>query len=190
VEYEVRFVLAGRESLLFTVDDERATVWVIALRGQGPLPKPENLPRSTGALEIERTIAALRNALLEAEQSGDAGLLHFNELVRKARRMAGLPPLLENPKSEPCPLEELLRQFDDALYERLALSRDIDGVRSLAEELNDRTGRSDTTRSHERKRVANWSPTRGSRRPDNHLRGTRTSGSPPHRWGAPRCGIA
>jgi plasmid stabilization system protein ParE len=58
VEYEVRFVLAGRESLLFTVDDERATVWVIALRGQGQLPKPENLPHSTGALEIERTIAA------------------------------------------------------------------------------------------------------------------------------------
>jgi hypothetical protein len=54
VEYEVRFVLAGRESLLFTVDDERATVWVIALRGQGPLPKPENLPRSTGALPCSR----------------------------------------------------------------------------------------------------------------------------------------
>lgn len=98
VEYEVRFVLAGRESLLFTVDDKRATVWVVALRGQGQLPKPENLPHSTGALEIEPTIAALRAALLEAEKSGDAGPQDFNELVRKACRTAGLPLLPRDPE--------------------------------------------------------------------------------------------
>ena len=57
VDYEVRFVLAGRESLLFTVDEGRQTVWVIALRGQGQLPKPENLPLSTDTLEIERKAA-------------------------------------------------------------------------------------------------------------------------------------
>lgn len=44
VPYEVRFVLTGSVSLLFTVDEERSTVWVIAMRGQGQLPSPERLP--------------------------------------------------------------------------------------------------------------------------------------------------
>ena len=54
VEYEVRFVLAGRESLLFTMDEEREIVWVIALRGQGRLPQPQELPQDISSLEIER----------------------------------------------------------------------------------------------------------------------------------------
>lgn len=44
VSYQVRCILVGSVSLLFTVDEERATVWVIAVRGQGQLPKPRDLP--------------------------------------------------------------------------------------------------------------------------------------------------
>lgn len=50
VPYEVRFILAGSVSLLFTVDEDRATVWVIAVRGQGQLPRPEQLPPTLDAL--------------------------------------------------------------------------------------------------------------------------------------------
>ena len=45
VEYEARLVLVGTKSLIITVDDERATVWVIALRGEGQLSRPEYLPQ-------------------------------------------------------------------------------------------------------------------------------------------------
>ena len=41
VDYEVRFILAGRTSLLFTVDEDRETVWIIALRGEGQLPQSD-----------------------------------------------------------------------------------------------------------------------------------------------------
>ncbi len=44
VPYEVRFVLAGHESLLFTIDEEDLTVRIIAMRGQGQLPISKDLP--------------------------------------------------------------------------------------------------------------------------------------------------
>ena len=50
VDYEVRQLLVGSPALLFTVDDERSVVWVIALRGEGQLPRPENLPSGHDAL--------------------------------------------------------------------------------------------------------------------------------------------
>jgi len=51
VPYEVRSISAGSTSLLFTVDEERSTVWVIAVRGQGQLPRPERLPGSLDELQ-------------------------------------------------------------------------------------------------------------------------------------------
>ncbi len=95
VDYEVRFILAGTKSPLFTVDDERQVVWIIALRGEGRLPRPESLPRSLDVLEFARRIEAPRQALLEAEESGDAGQLNLAEVIRAARRAAGLPEHLE-----------------------------------------------------------------------------------------------
>jgi len=53
VPYEVRSVLAGSVSLLFTVSDERDTVWVIAVRGQGQLPRLDQLPPTLDALVDE-----------------------------------------------------------------------------------------------------------------------------------------
>ncbi len=53
VSYEVRFILAGSVSLLFTVDEERSSVWVIAVRGEGRLPRPEDLPASLAKLRLE-----------------------------------------------------------------------------------------------------------------------------------------
>ncbi|MCA9772718.1 MAG: type II toxin-antitoxin system RelE/ParE family toxin [Myxococcales bacterium] len=52
--YEVRHVLVSGPALLFTIDDERRTVWVIALRGEGRLPRPEALPSSHDAIAAER----------------------------------------------------------------------------------------------------------------------------------------
>lgn len=39
VDYEVRHLIVGGSALLFTIDDTRDTVWVIALRGTGQLPR-------------------------------------------------------------------------------------------------------------------------------------------------------
>ena len=99
VDYEVRFVLAGRDVLLFTVDDERDTVWIIGLRGRGRLPRPDELPHDTDALEIERATAILRAALIKGELSGDAGPLDFDEIIRQARLKAGLPPKSSEPEN-------------------------------------------------------------------------------------------
>lgn len=46
VDYEVRKLPVGSPVLLFTVDDDRRTVWVIAFRGEGQLPRSGNLPGS------------------------------------------------------------------------------------------------------------------------------------------------
>jgi plasmid stabilization system protein ParE len=43
VSYEVRKLQVGSPVLLFTVDDDRRTVWVIAFRGEGQLPRPQDL---------------------------------------------------------------------------------------------------------------------------------------------------
>ena len=92
VDYEVRQLLVGSPALLFTVDDEQNMVWVIALRGEGQLPRPENLPSGHSALEAERKIEALRQALTEGEESGVAGPLDIEEIILAARAKAGLPP--------------------------------------------------------------------------------------------------
>jgi antitoxin ParD1/3/4 len=42
--------------------------------------------------EHERKVEALRQALIEGEESGDAGALDFAEIRRKARAQAGLAP--------------------------------------------------------------------------------------------------
>ena len=42
--------------------------------------------------EHEQKVAALRAALIEGEQSGDAGPLDFDAIKREARKRAGLPP--------------------------------------------------------------------------------------------------
>ncbi len=44
VPYEVRFVLAGHESLLFTIEEDQQLVRIIAMRGQGQLPISDDLP--------------------------------------------------------------------------------------------------------------------------------------------------
>jgi plasmid stabilization system protein ParE len=98
VDYEVRQLLVGSSTLLFTVDDERNTVWVIALRGEGQLPRPQDLPSGHTALGAERKIDALRQALAEGERSGDAGPLDIDEVLREARARAGHPP--SPPKSD------------------------------------------------------------------------------------------
>lgn len=42
--------------------------------------------------EHEQEVAALRQALIEGEASGDAGPLDFDEVRREARKRAGLAP--------------------------------------------------------------------------------------------------
>ena len=42
--------------------------------------------------EHEQKVEALRSALIEAEEGGDAGPLDFTELRAKARQRAGLTP--------------------------------------------------------------------------------------------------
>jgi antitoxin ParD1/3/4 len=42
--------------------------------------------------EHEQRVDALRKALIEAEEGGDAGPLDFDEIRRKARERAGLAP--------------------------------------------------------------------------------------------------
>jgi antitoxin ParD1/3/4 len=43
--------------------------------------------------EHEQKIEALRQALIEGEATGDAGLLDFREIKREARRRAGRTPM-------------------------------------------------------------------------------------------------
>ena len=43
--------------------------------------------------EHEQKLEALRQALVEGEESGDAGILDMSEVRAKARRKAGLPSL-------------------------------------------------------------------------------------------------
>jgi hypothetical protein len=50
---EVRRLVVGRHLLLFTVDDERRTVWILGLRDGRRLPRPEDLPRDPGSLHGE-----------------------------------------------------------------------------------------------------------------------------------------
>ena len=42
--------------------------------------------------EHEQKVEALRQALIEGEASGDAGVLNFGEIRREARRQVGLAP--------------------------------------------------------------------------------------------------
>lgn len=42
--------------------------------------------------EHEQKVEALRAALIEAEESGDAGSLDFDEIRQEARKRAGLEP--------------------------------------------------------------------------------------------------
>ena len=42
--------------------------------------------------EHEQKVESLRQALIEGEESGDAGILEMNEIRAKARRKAGLAP--------------------------------------------------------------------------------------------------
>jgi plasmid stabilization system protein ParE len=44
LEYEVRKLVVGSHLLLFTVDDDRRTVWIVGLRHGHRLPLPEELP--------------------------------------------------------------------------------------------------------------------------------------------------
>jgi plasmid stabilization system protein ParE len=44
VEYEVRQLVVGGHLLLFTIDDEHRTVWIVGLRHRHRLPRPEDLP--------------------------------------------------------------------------------------------------------------------------------------------------
>ncbi|MCB9918589.1 MAG: type II toxin-antitoxin system RelE/ParE family toxin [Planctomycetes bacterium] len=48
--YAVRYIMAGNTALLFTIDDDHQVVWVIALRGKGQLPRPEQLPKRLASL--------------------------------------------------------------------------------------------------------------------------------------------
>lgn len=50
LDYEVRAILAGSVSLLLTIDDELEIVWIVAVRGEGQLPRPEQLPSSLDVL--------------------------------------------------------------------------------------------------------------------------------------------
>ena len=50
VEYEVRQLVVGGILLLFTVDDERKTVWVMGLRHGHRLVRPDDLPSDLSAL--------------------------------------------------------------------------------------------------------------------------------------------
>ncbi len=49
VDYEVRQLSIGGPTLLLTVDDDRRIVWVIAMRGDGQLPRPQNLSNDIGS---------------------------------------------------------------------------------------------------------------------------------------------
>lgn len=42
--------------------------------------------------EHERKVEALRQAIIEGEQSGDAGVLDMKEIIREAKQEAGLLP--------------------------------------------------------------------------------------------------
>lgn len=44
VGYEVRQLVVGNHLLLFTVEEERRTVWIIGLRHGKRLPRPGDLP--------------------------------------------------------------------------------------------------------------------------------------------------
>ncbi|MEO0852134.1 MAG: type II toxin-antitoxin system RelE/ParE family toxin [Cyanobacteria bacterium J06648_11] len=50
VAYEVRQLLVGSPALLLTIDEERQTVWVFAFRGQGQLPRLNELPPDLGSI--------------------------------------------------------------------------------------------------------------------------------------------
>lgn len=47
VDFEVRELVVGSHLLLFTVDDERRTVWIVGLRHGHRLPRRGDLPRPT-----------------------------------------------------------------------------------------------------------------------------------------------
>ena len=50
VVYEVRQLVVGSHLLLFTVDDDKRTVWVLGLRHGRRLPRPGDLPPDLGTL--------------------------------------------------------------------------------------------------------------------------------------------
>jgi hypothetical protein len=50
VSYEVRQLVVGSHLLLFTVDDEKRTVWVVALRHGHRIPRPREIPPNLTAL--------------------------------------------------------------------------------------------------------------------------------------------
>ncbi|MCD4748091.1 MAG: type II toxin-antitoxin system RelE/ParE family toxin [Thermoanaerobaculales bacterium] len=51
--YEVRQLIVGSHLLLFTVDDDRRTVWVVGLRHGHRLPRSGDLPVEPGATKRE-----------------------------------------------------------------------------------------------------------------------------------------
>lgn len=50
VAYEVRQLVVGNHLLLFTVDDDQRTVWILGLRHGHRLPRPADLPADLRAL--------------------------------------------------------------------------------------------------------------------------------------------
>ncbi len=50
VAYEVRQLVVDSHLLLFTVDDDKRTVWIVGLRHGRRLPRPHDLPPDLGAL--------------------------------------------------------------------------------------------------------------------------------------------
>ena len=48
VEYEVRQLIVGNHLVLFTVDDDSRTVWIIELRHGHRRPRPRDLPAIAG----------------------------------------------------------------------------------------------------------------------------------------------
>ena len=50
VVYEVSQLVIGSHLLLFTVDDDKRTVWILGLRHGHRLPRPSDLPPDLGAL--------------------------------------------------------------------------------------------------------------------------------------------
>jgi plasmid stabilization system protein ParE len=91
LDYEVRQLHVGGAVLLFSVDYERNTVWVLALRGEGQLPQPESLPSSHTDFETERIIEALQQPRTKANDSGDGDAPNTDETVRETRAKYGRP---------------------------------------------------------------------------------------------------
>ena len=50
VSYDVRQLVVGSHLLLFTVDDDRRTVWIVGLRHAHRRPRPQDLPPQLDAL--------------------------------------------------------------------------------------------------------------------------------------------